>query len=177
MMSHTHMNEEAAIRQLQTFLQQLSFFDQRIPYVPVNGRFDAQTRLALQNFQIIHHLPSTGTADLQTWEKLYAEYLLSLARNSTPGKISPFPPYPSEYAIAPGEESDLVWILRHMLNAVSVDYADVGPLPDGRLYDTATEHAVKQFQRANKLPVTGRVDLSTWNRLAEEYNRLAHTNQ
>ena len=75
MMPQTHMNEDTAIRQLQTFLQQLSFFDQRIPYVPVNGRFDAQTRLALQNFQIIHQLPVTGTADLRTWEKLYSEYL------------------------------------------------------------------------------------------------------
>lgn len=176
-MPQTHPNYDSAVRQLQTFLQQLSFHEQRIPYVPVNGRFDDNTKHALQTFQIIYRLPITGIADFETWEKLYAEYLFSLAANRLPGQISPFPPDSPGYAIAPGEESDLVWILRHMLNAVTVDYVDITPLADGRLYDSAVEHAVRKFQIANRLAATGRVDLTTWNRLSDEYNRLAHSGQ
>lgn len=173
-MPQTHPNNDTAIRELQTYLQQLSFFEERIPYVPVNGRFDQNTRRALMIFQTINRLPITGIADLTTWETLYAAYLASRINYRPSVSISPFPPYPDAYAISAGEESDLVWILRHMLNSISVDYAKIGPLADSRIYDASVERAVHEFQAQNHLPRTGRVDLLTWNRLAEEYNRLAH---
>ena len=38
-------------------------------------------------------------------------------------------------------------------------------------YDKQTENAVRHFQAKNKLPVTGIVDLDTWNALSAQYVR------
>lgn len=40
------------------------------------------------------------------------------------------------------------------------------------VYGEGTETAVRAFQQRNNLPVTGVVDLTTWNAIFEEYNRL-----
>ncbi|MBS6546895.1 MAG: peptidoglycan-binding protein [Clostridiaceae bacterium] len=45
------------------------------------------------------------------------------------------------------------------------------PLPKvSGVYDDATEHAVQRFQRHFGLPVTGKADLSTWDRIVQEAN-------
>jgi len=44
---------QAAVTQLQTFLQQLAFFDPRIPFAAVNGIFNDETRRALEAYQEI----------------------------------------------------------------------------------------------------------------------------
>lgn len=41
------------------------------------------------------------------------------------------------------------------------------------VYGEGTENAVRYFQQKNNLPVTGVVDLVTWNGIVEEYNRLS----
>ncbi len=40
------------------------------------------------------------------------------------------------------------------------------------VYGEGTEQAVRAFQQKNGLPVTGVVDLATWNRISTEYERL-----
>ena len=41
------------------------------------------------------------------------------------------------------------------------------------VYGEGTENAVRSFQQKNRLPVTGVVDLDTWNAIVEEYSRLS----
>ena len=45
----------------------------------------------------------------------------------------------------------------------------LSPTPVDGIYDRATEEAVRRFQSAAGLPVTGRVDQDTWERLFERY--------
>lgn len=166
----------AAVTQLQTFLQQLAFFDPRIPFAAVNGIFNDETRRALEAYQEISRLPVTGQADRETWESLYGDYLRAQAAHSRPEAISPFP-HGDGYLISTGEESELVGILHHMLHTMLIIHDDLGELPDGIRYDNRTENAVRIFQRKNGLPGNGQVDRATWDILAREYNRIIPQNQ
>ncbi len=170
-------NDSAAVRSLQTYLRELSYSDKRIPPVPIDGIYASQTRLAVEAFQAIHQLPISGTVNPPTWELLYAEYLRALEQHRRPAGIFPFPHEPNPYTIIPGEESDLVAILHLMLGTISQNYDILQEIPDGKKYVSATERAVRAFQRAHSLPATGRVDVLTWNALAEAYNRIVSDNQ
>lgn len=166
----------AAVTQLQTFLQQLAFFDSRIPFAAVNGIFNDETRQALEAYQEITHLPVTGQVDRETWETLYEDYLRSQAAHSRPEAISPFP-HIHNYLIPLGEESELVGILHHMLRTLRLVHDDLGELPEGIQYDNCTENAVRIYQRKNGIPGSGQVDRITWDTLAREYNQIVPQNQ
>ena len=47
----------------------------------------------------------------------------------------------------------------------------LSPTPVDGVFDRATEEAVRRFQREEQLPVTGRVDQDTWERLFERYTK------
>lgn len=90
--------------------------------------------------------------------------------------IEPFPDIEG-YEVGIGEEYALVAIIQIMLDVLKLYYDNFGPVALGGAYDSATEKAVKEFQRVNGLAETGRVDAETWNRLAEEYNAALFENQ
>ncbi len=53
-----------------------------------------------------------------------------------------------------------------------IQAAQDGPLPKiSGVYDALTEDAVRRFQRQQGLPVTGRTDLTTWDRIVHAANR------
>ena len=47
----------------------------------------------------------------------------------------------------------------------------LSPLPVDGVFDRATEEAVRRFQTSEGVPVTGRVDQETWERLFERYTK------
>ena len=47
----------------------------------------------------------------------------------------------------------------------------LSPTPVDGIYDRATEEAVRRFQKTEELPVTGRVDQETWERLFARYEK------
>ena len=47
----------------------------------------------------------------------------------------------------------------------------LSPTPVDGVFDRATEEAVRRFQRGEGLPVTGRVDQDTWERLFARYEK------
>lgn len=62
--------------------------------------------------------------------------------------------------------------LQHMLRYISRYNMKIQPLtPDG-IFGELTEDAVKAFQKMYKLPVTGEVDLNTWNEIKSVFHKL-----
>lgn len=94
-------------------------------------------------------------------------------------RIMPIEPFPDieGYEVKMGEEYALVAIIQIMLDVLRLYYDTYGAVAIGGIYDSATENAIKEFQRINGLAATGRVDALTWNRLAEEYNAALYENQ
>lgn len=81
-------------------------------------------------------------------------------------------PFAERRRVYPRERSDLVMILQLMLNELRIRYDGFGPIPLSGIYDELTEDAVRQFQRINLLPTDGITDIRTWNRMAQQYNRV-----
>lgn len=61
--------------------------------------------------------------------------------------------------------------LQQDLRVINAKHDDVMPKISG-VYDILTVDAVKRFQRRFGLPVTGKTDLSTWDRIVRESNLI-----
>ena len=161
-----------SITSLQRYLRQLSYDTPTINAPPVDGIDGEDTRRALQSFQALQGLPVTGMADLATWEALYDAYRRSLADNGQPTQISVFPRSPLGFEMQEGTRGFSVAALQYMLQELELyEPTTQGGIPDG-VYDSATGDAVKALQARSLLPITGKVDLLTWNSLAEQYNAM-----
>ena len=63
--------------------------------------------------------------------------------------------------------------LQRYLRRLSYENSGIRPVPVDGIFDTETEEALIEFQRAYGLPATGRADRETWELLYAEYTRLS----
>ncbi len=167
-----HENSRAAIANLQRYLRQLSYDEDSIGTVPVDGIFESATEAALREYQRLRGLPITGQADQQTWEQLYDDYRVSLSQNSPPRPVTVFPLDPVGYVILPQSRDFSVTVLQHMLLELQDRHRELEGVIVTGIYDGQTEDAVRFFQDKNGLPSDGRTDLLTWNTVTDQYNAL-----
>lgn len=166
-------NETEAVRNLQTYLRQLSYHDPEITPPPINGIFDAVTRQSLAQFQSAAGLSVSGTATRETWECLFSAYRRSLAENALPAKISVFPHSPKGYCLATGCTGFCVSTLQMMLRELQHSLPEKITIEQTGVYDEATEQNVRIFQSCcPELEETGKTDLATWNAIVARYNAL-----
>ncbi|MBQ9780008.1 MAG: peptidoglycan-binding protein [Clostridia bacterium] len=158
--------EKEAITNLQRYLYQLSFTDPNIPPVPVDGVYGNNTKKAVRAFQQSRGLTSTGQVDQETWDLIYLAYLESLESTGRTEPLYLFPRNPEAYSVGLGDEGLIISAIRYLLRELMIDYGgEFEDIPLAGTFDTVTEGAVKQFQQLFGLPITGRVDRVTWNRL------------
>lgn len=159
--------ETQAIFNLQRYLRQLSRFDPDIPTVDEDGIFGEETRRSLEAFQRKYGFPVTGTADSETWAKLFNEYLASVEARTRPDPVFLFPRYPPDYSVGRGDKNIYVAVIQLLLRDIIIQYGqDAELLPIDGIFGERTERAVREFQRIQRLPQDGRVERITWNRLA-----------
>lgn len=170
--------ERQAILNLQRYLRQLSFFDTRLPELPLDGIFESETREAVEIFQQNNGLPVTGEADRATWDAIYIAYVKSVAQHAKPLPVDVFSRTPDADVIRRGAVGFHVAAVQYMLNEVLLFYSNYPGMDADGNYDEQTMDAVRLFQGYSALPQTGEVDLETWNRLTNFYNeQVRHTNQ
>ena len=169
-----HVTERDAVRNLQRYLRRLSYENQAIPPVPVDGIFETRTRESLSAFQKSVGLPVTGRADRITWERLFAEY--EKRKREEDRRVSPdfFPQNPADYETTLGERNAFISLLQFVLEELRVVYDTLPPFPQNGVFDAESSAAVREFQRIGGLPQSGRVNRNVWNRLAEEYGFYAN---
>ncbi|WP_044736047.1 peptidoglycan-binding protein [Geobacillus kaustophilus] len=132
------------IKQLQQRLKEKGFFT----YPQATGYFGAITEEAVKAFQRAMNLPATGIVDDATYAKL----------KSAPA---------SNDALAVGSRGAAVSDLQRRLKQLGYfRYPQITGY-----YGAVTADAVKQFQRANGLPETGRADQTTLERLEQATNQ------
>ncbi len=163
--------EQNAIMTIQTYLRQLSFHNEDIPPVPLDGIYESETRRSVIAFQNANSLSPTGIVDRETWDRLREEYENSVALNSPPVRIDVFPRTPRDYGISIGEKSYLSAIIQHMLDELERVYS-FSELSDSGIYDEINAANVREFQARNNIPVTGEVNRETWDAMALQYNLL-----
>lgn len=158
-------NEKDAIRQVQNSLLEISYATHGYPHIGVDGIYGRETRMAVRLFQERNGLRPSGIVDRTTWDELmrqgeYAERLRTL---------SPTLLAPDALPLSLHAEGADVYILQAMLTAAEPAYPRMREVPQTGRYDLETEYAVRLYQEYNHLPVTGIVDLATWERLAAHY--------
>ncbi len=168
-MATNDRTEAAARENLQKYLRQLAFFDENIPFVPIDGNVGSATTEALRAYQARRGLPVTGVADRETWEALYEDYLISLEEEAPPSRFSPFPSEPKDYALKSGDEGFAVSAVQHMLEEIAVFFPITAVGVTGN-FDETTRDAVSEVQARYLLPITGEVDKLTWNALVRLYD-------
>lgn len=166
-----HPNYSPAVANLQRYLRQLAYHTPEIRQVPVDGIFESATQAALADYQQFAGLPVTGAADALTWERLYADYLASVAYYAPPVPVNLFARTPVGYHMDTGAVGADVAALQYMLGQLSLLYPLTPPAVTGR-YDQESADAVRDFQALVTLPVTGRVDILTWNAVTDRFNAL-----
>ena len=69
------------------------------------------------------------------------------------------------------KEREAIRNLQRYLRHLSYFYDEIDPVPIDGVFDTATESALRAFQKTQGLPVTGRADQESFERLFEAYTR------
>ncbi len=164
-------NQTTAVTNVQRYLRQLSYFNEDIPALPVDGIYGPMTREAVRVFQKSEGLPVTGVVDRATFDLLYQRYRESVRDNTPPVGLSIYPRIAGNYTIKEGDKSFLVEVIQYVLSELELVYDGYGALPVTGTYGWETVAAVKDFQKKHGLPETGEVGRATWDALAETYNR------
>ena len=163
------LNLQDAIFNLQKYLRAISFADKRVSRPPLDGIFDSATEDAVRSFQASRGLNANGIVDRMTWDAIYDEYkALALAE-----ELPFFPSAPSDYAARLGEESSFISIIQILLQELSSVYDAFESVEITGIFDSATEQAIKELQRASGLEITGELDKNTYRRLL--YDLSSHS--
>jgi peptidoglycan hydrolase-like protein with peptidoglycan-binding domain len=137
------------VRELQHRLYQLEW----LPEV-TTGVYDATTEEAVQGFQVRRGLRGTGVLDRTSWRRLKA-------MTKTPSHDAMFNVFrPGPAILQAGDEGDPVRDAQARLKQIAWIFGDVTGT-----FDAGTVSAVRGFQAKRQIPVTGKIDRRTLDRL------------
>lgn len=176
-MAYYNLNDEAnAILQIQRILRDLHYLENKIPTVRLTGIYDSETRQGVADFQKKYAIPETGAVDLATWTLLQSVDKAQRDAQALARAVYILPRQP-EYTIYPGLNDNVVYVIQHMLEVIGQEYDEIENIEFSGIYDTNTQNAIRAFQRKSLLDDTGIIDPITFNRLADEYERINSYNQ
>jgi peptidoglycan hydrolase-like protein with peptidoglycan-binding domain len=152
--------------------------------ITADGQFGPQTDGAVRAFQSRNRLPANGIVAASTWRALMGQ--ASGQAPTTPSRSTARPPVaapkPAPSAAArPTSATAYTSVVRTVLRqgssgaAVKVLQRALGGLAVDGAYGPRTTAAVKAFQKAHRLPVTGVTDAKVWKALeARDHPLLAY---
>ncbi|MBQ7951065.1 MAG: peptidoglycan-binding protein [Clostridia bacterium] len=155
---------------LQYFLSIFSSFDSTIPFVKIDGDFGPQTKNAVIAFQQKYDLTPDGIVGEKTWDKMYDVFkgtvdTVFLDEELFGIKTKPFGGTVLEF----GSTGEAVLTLQQYLNIIALSYDTINAVTPTGNFGPQTRQAVLSFQKEFNLPQTGRVDMETWNAVANIY--------
>lgn len=168
--------QENPILEIQRILRSIDYFENGLARIRLTGNFDEETRQGVRDFQEKYGLPVTGTVDFATWQLLQAVDK-ALKDASALARAVYILPRQSDYSLSKGLRDDVVYVIQHMINVISQEYDGITPLEFSGLFDDNLENAIKEFQRKNLIEESGVIDAQTFNRLADEYERINSYNE
>lgn len=167
-MAYTPSDKRSHVKEAQTYLRGLSYFNPEIPRIAVDGIYGIHTAEAVKAFQRWAGLPDTGAIDRATWQELARAY----AKTGAGRPVTGIYPSLTDFLIQKGDHGNTVLLVQFMLDKVASTYSNLPRIPSSGDFDDQTAAAVIKFQQISGLPETGAVDRDTWDHLAITYNSL-----
>lgn len=148
------------------------------PISNVDGVFGAETEAAVRSFQKTFNLVPDGLVGKSTWYKIKQTYIgvKQLSELNSEGiKLEDATPiFPTE-DLQKGDYGIAVQVVQYYLSTVGYFNDAVPVIPVDGVYGDSTVDAVRQFQQQYGLPVTGKVDNATWDKLQKIYAGILET--
>ncbi len=157
------------VQVLQYYLAVIGAYYDSVPRVQVTGTFDQQTTDAVIAFQKTYGLTPDGLVGRNTWNDLERAYNGILESSTFEGGVALYP----GTILQQGSMGQYVSYLQQYLSLIAGTYTSIPSVPVTGLFGSQTRESVMAFQREFGLPVTGRVDINTWNRIASLYSDLS----
>ena len=164
------------ILQIQRILRDLGNYETGLPKVRLSGVYDGETKEAIEQLQKKYGLPPTSVVDYATWQVLQAVDRATKEAYELARAIYILPRN-ADYVIYPDLKDNVIYVIQHLLNVISQEYDEIGEIPFTGIYDSATQNAIKEFQRKVLLEADGIINATTFNALAQEYERINSYNE
>ncbi len=166
-----------SVRILQTELNRIA---QNYPAIPKienpNGIFGVDTEQAVRKFQQIFNLNQTGEVDKTTWYRIKQYYngVKSLADLVSEGITIAEATVPFANEVSSGMSGIPVTTVQYYLSIIAYFNNVLEPVPRSGTFGPETVDAVERFQEYYGLPVTGVVDINTWNTITRIYTETVN---
>ena len=159
-----------SVRILQYYLQFLSYFNLKLPYVSMDGIFGQETYDAVVTFQSLYGLDVDGIVGKNTWDMIQDAYVGVL--NSLPDEYRSYSSllYPG-YIITTGASGKVVEQLQTFLKTIADNNPAVPQIKVDGYYGDQTKNAVLAIQKLQGLEQNGQVGILTWNAIINLYNK------
>jgi len=164
------MNTSDSVKNLQSFLRDISQHNSEITSVVPDGIFGVQTENSLKSFQRAYGIEPTGRADYETWTKVIEVHELLTSREVLPDAISALPRY--VLPLISGAEGPYVYLLQGILTVLSGINRGFNAVDITGIFDEKTVDAIKNIQSISGIYPSGNVDKETWNALSGVYSAV-----
>lgn len=161
----------ASVRILQYYLNFLSYFNLKLPYVSIDGIFGDETRDAVFAFQSLYGLDVDGIVGRDTWDMIQNAYAGVLT--SLPDEYRSYSSllYPG-YIITMGASGKVVEQLQTYLKTIAANVPSVPDVTVDGYYGDQTKNAVLAVQKLEGIEQNGQVGVLTWNAIVNLYNQF-----
>jgi peptidoglycan hydrolase-like protein with peptidoglycan-binding domain len=160
------------VRQIQLRLNRISDNYPSIPKIAIpDGVFSYDTEDAVRRFQEVFSLTPDGIVGRDTWYRIQFLYNAVKRLNELNSEGVTLDEVTDQYdeSATPGESGDQVRNIQYLLAYLSLFYDSIPQIALDGFYGPATESAVRAFQETFDLPITGEVDIATWDVLYRTY--------
>ena len=145
----------------QYYLALISFVDNQIPQVALNGVFDENMKNSVIAFQQKYGLPTSGEINRETWNQILTVYS-SVSQQLKQQYVSESEKIYPGLILSRGMSGQDVSSLQRLLQQASQNDPSIPYVEDTGTFDEATENAVRQVQIQNNLPANGAAGPLTW---------------
>lgn len=173
-------DEGEDVERLQNMLMSIVHIYPTLPVVTLDGKYNSETRNAVEEFQNMMGINKTGIVDSNTWDKLKLIYskkdqikaIEKINFNNNVERVDLNKGLDlSDNVLKEGSRGRYVFRLQEYLRKVSTVNTKIPQIALDGIFGSETKRAVMSFQKEYGLDITGIVDDQTWDKLYDEYIR------
>lgn len=160
------------VRTLQLRLNRISDNYPAIPKIALpDGVFSFDTENAVKKFQETFGLTPDGIVGNATWYRILFLYNAVKRLNELNSEGITLSEVTKQYAGESklGDSGVEIQNIQYFINYLSEFYSEIPQISQDGIFGVQTENAIKAFQRLFELPITGTVDLVTYDTLYRTY--------